>query len=624
MKFVTVLIFALCSCKTIGQIDVEAYEKKYENGVIALKKKIQISFFFNENTKQYVAKVSHKYEKLHLETTRSNGLIQVPFNDFQSLNLEKARYYKIDSVGNKKLKENVKVKYADVKDYYINNVFYSDLKVKQFNCSVGLPENYVVNYAYTVNYKDLKFLTSFYFQNLDEAVDNVEISIKKNPNIQCSVFEFNLKDITKSEDANYIKFKGSGLKRFKPLSTSVSPSYYLPHIVISVAEVKTKKGAIPVLKTTDDLYAWYKTLIEELRPEEGGLATLAKSIVKGETDASKKIERIFKWVQNNIQYVAFENGIAGFKPTEAQTVASVKYGDCKGMANLLVRLLKTQGYDARHTWIGTRANNYSYSMPSLVVDNHMICALKFNDQLYYLDATSKSATWHKTPAHLEGKQAMVATGDTYKVYNIDPSLPEHNALTITGKIDVRQQASKIDLQFKFKGHFYRDFLSNSLYTSVNRKAHVPYYFLSKYLEGIKVRTIEVGALSKDMVTFNVSGLYTNTAIGAKKIIFPFLDLMIYPGLSEQNPPNYISYPQSIDSKIEVYNNGKLPKETYNSKLTDNARFKAHYAATHQKDRVVITQHISLDILNSPLKTNKAWNVFFNQINLCNTLPLSYD
>jgi len=618
------LLFVLLNTNLIGQIDIDDYQKKFGDGTICLKKKINISFVYNETTKEYFAKASHKYENLYLNNDNSKGLIQVPFNDFQKLNLEKARYYKLDSIGNKKLIENVKVKYADVKDYYINNIFYSDLKVKQFQCSVDLTKNNVLNYAYSIRYNDLKFLNSFYFQDLDEAVEEVEISIKKDPNILFSVFEFNLDEISKKEDENYITYKGKNLKRYKPLKTSVNRNYYLPHIIVSVAEVKTKKSSKQILKTTDDLYAWYKSLIDELNPNKETLKKLAQSIIEGETNDSKKIQKIFKWVQNNIQYVAFENGIAGFKPSEAHEVASLKYGDCKGMANLLVNLLKTQGFDARHAWIGTRANNYNYTIPSLVVDNHMICGLKFNDQNYYLDATSKSASWNKTPSHLEGKQVLVSGNDTSSIETIEKSKPVDNALNISGKIDLNKQIPEINLNIKLTGNFYNDYFSEVTYASSKSKDYIPYYFLIDYLDGIKVKSISLVNSTNNSVTFKLSGTYNNIAFGTKKIIFPFLDLLAYPRISEQNPPNYIDYPQLINSEIEVINSGKLPKENYSVQAIGNKNCNATYSTENSNGRSTIKQKISINLLNSSLEENDSWNSFFDQVNAFNNLPLTYD
>ncbi len=620
----TLILFALFSFKLIGQIDIDRYEKKFGNGTTSLKKKIDIAFIYNETTKQYFAKVSHKYEKLFIGNESYKGLTQVPFNEFQKLNLEKARYYKFDSVGNKKLIENVKVRYADIKDYYINNVFYSDLKVKQFNCSVDLEEEYILNYSYNIKYNDLKFLTSFYLQDVNEAVEQVEITIKKDPNVQFSIFEFNLDNIKRTENDTHIKFKGSDLKRIKPLTTSVSGSYYLPHFILSVAEVKTKKAVTSILKTTNDLYNWYNSLIKELKPNKEALKKLSNSIIGNETNDPEKIEKIFKWIQNNIQYVAFENGIAGFKPTEANEVASLKYGDCKGMANLLVNLLKAQGFDARHTWVGTRAKNYNYSMPSLTVDNHMICALNFEGKYYYLDATSKSSDWNIIPSHLEGKEVLVANNDTYIINTLEKSDPENNKFLITGSIDLNKKIPEINLEIKLTGHFYRDFLSSITYTSVKTKKHIPYYFLSSYLDGIKINNISSVNTSNQMATINLTGTYNKVAFGTKKVVFPFLDLFIYPRISKQNPPNYIDYPQMINSEIEIYNAGKLPKENYTSKQIGGEEHNAFYFTENNSGKVIVKQKILLNTLNSSLDENKSWNTFYDQINSFNNKPLSYD
>ena len=79
----------------------------------------------------------------------------------------------------------------------------------------------------------------------------------------------------------------------------------------------------------------------------------------------EKIRNIYYWVQDNIRYIAFEDGIAGFKPDEANNVLTKRYGDCKGMANLTRQMLKAAGFDARLTWIGTNHISYDYSTPSL-------------------------------------------------------------------------------------------------------------------------------------------------------------------------------------------------------------------------------------------------------------------
>lgn len=79
---------------------------------------------------------------------------------------------------------------------------------------------------------------------------------------------------------------------------------------------------------------------EKLRP------ALAKIIANNTNDVDK-IKAIYYWVQDKIRYIAYEDGYSGYIPASAQEVLANKYGDCKGMANLLTELLKLAGYDAR-------------------------------------------------------------------------------------------------------------------------------------------------------------------------------------------------------------------------------------------------------------------------------------
>ena len=46
-----------------------------------------------------------------------------------------------------------------------------------------------------------------------------------------------------------------------------------------------------------------------------------------------------------VRYIAYEDGIAGFKPDKAQEVLRKKYGDCEGMGNLMTEMLKSIGLD---------------------------------------------------------------------------------------------------------------------------------------------------------------------------------------------------------------------------------------------------------------------------------------
>ena len=115
-------------------------------------------------------------------------------------------------------------------------------------------------------------------------------------------------------------------------------------------------------------------------------------------------------MQDNIRYIAFEDGLAGFIPATAQEVFKSKYGDCKGMANLMTEMLKLAGLEAYMTWIGTRHIPYDYTLPSLAVDNHCISTVIIGGKEYFLDGTEKYIPFGDYAWRIQGKEVLIGKG----------------------------------------------------------------------------------------------------------------------------------------------------------------------------------------------------------------------
>jgi hypothetical protein len=152
---------------------------------------------------------------------------------------------------------------------------------------------------------------------------------------------------------------------------------------------------------------------------------VSRLIVNAKTP-EEKVKAIYYWVQDNIKYVAFEDGVAGFRPEAAQKVYANRYGDCKGMANLTKEMLKAAGFDARLTWIGTNRIPYSHDLPSLAVDNHMICTVNIGDKPYILDPTEKYMALGKHAERIQGKEMLIENGEQYIVRKVPVESSEQN------------------------------------------------------------------------------------------------------------------------------------------------------------------------------------------------------
>ncbi|WP_430813410.1 transglutaminase-like domain-containing protein [Carboxylicivirga sp. RSCT41] len=215
--------------------------------------------------------------------------------------------------------------------------------------------------------------------------------------------------------------------------------YYMPHIVVQLAGYQLGDAYHPVLDNTDQLYDWAFSKIKDIHDQQSeSISFIADSVAAGVDSEREKVRRVFKWVQNNIKYVAIEDGDNGFVPRPASKVLQRRYGDCKDKTSIMVAMLKSLDIDASFGWIGTRSVPYRYTdIPSLLVDNHMIAVWWDKDTPHFLDGTTRFHSLEDVPAALQGKECMVERGpENYRIVRVPVDKPEVNSLVDTIKVQL--------------------------------------------------------------------------------------------------------------------------------------------------------------------------------------------
>jgi hypothetical protein len=321
------------------------------------------------------------------------------------------------------------------------------------------------------------------------------------------------------------------------------PTYIYPHILVISKEANPSSALFTYFKTTADQYAWYRSILQNLSNDETVIKAKADEIVTGKKDDIEKIKAIFYWVQTNIRYIAFEDGIAGFLPDKAEEVLRKKYGDCKGMANLTKELLKSQGFDARLCWLGTNHIAYDYSTPSLAVDNHMICALLYKGKTYFLDATENYLGLNDYAERIQGRQVLIEDNDKYILTNVPSTTyaqnldSEKRVLTVTGN----------DLTGTVTQEWQGEEKENILYQLNAARKDKSEDVLKKYLSGdnndYKITTLVTSDLSNidGDLTANYSVTHTNAVSSFGKDYYIDLDFK-----KELNSSNFDTTTRLLD------------------------------------------------------------------------------
>lgn len=448
------LVLVLLSMSTLAQfqtvdgegisqsIALKKIQKKAKYGAYLIQKEVSFSTGKGING-QPVATVTEKgtVEMVALESKTNIGYL-LPYNQFVKLaDYDFEIFYKNNFKSQKYPPQ--KVSLTD------ESIFFDD--------SYGQVYGFLANetgtrcrFKYNYEYSDAKYLTRVFFHHGFPVKQN-SISFKVPDWLELEIVEKNFagykikKEVKKEKNVNVYIYTAENLLGIKQEPSSLGRPYYLPHLIITVRSYVANQKKINGFKSLDDMYAWYNFLYKKAENQTDVLKAQVTQLTQGKTTDEDKVKALYYWVQDNIRYIAFEEGYSGFVPQTVQEVFKNKYGDCKGMANLLTEMLKLAGYDAHFAWIGTREIPYDRTeIQSLCVDNHAISVLYLKGKTYFLDGTEKYAALGRNAYRIQGKNVLVQHGDTYKVENVPPPSPEDN--------QIATQASLVLKGNKISGH----------------------------------------------------------------------------------------------------------------------------------------------------------------------------
>lgn len=282
-------------------------------------------------------------------------------------------------------------------------------------------------------YQDGKYLTKLFFHSaypIKEQVIEFKVPDWLTVDFKKMNFESNKVEVQETKKGSYTNyvFIMKDIPAYKPEFARLGRAYTDPHIIVQIKTFESKGEELKGFDKTDDVYNWNNRLYLMAGNQKEKLTSQLAKITAGKTTDLDKIKAIYYWVQDNIRYIAYEDGYSGYIPEAAQEVMTKKYGDCKGMANLLTELMKLAGYDAHFTWIGTRSIPYQQSLPALCVNNHAICTLFFGGKTYYLDGTESYVPFGENAFRIQGKEVMVAKGDKFEINKVPVSTADENKI----------------------------------------------------------------------------------------------------------------------------------------------------------------------------------------------------
>ncbi len=450
-----ITLFGLFCINSNAQNTLQEYKKLYPDYNEIVINDTQSYDFSFENKKLKIIQDNH-YESMILS---ENG-IHSNKESFTYSELVKLKSYDAYTLINENGKEKkIKITQTNQVQSETGSVFYDDVKQQQLlfpNLEAGAKKVY----NYQTEFVDPFLLHKTIFGG-GLPIENASLEIKTDKNITIGYEIFNDKDhlieFSKTEKKGKWLYKWT-LKNIKPVKmegNSPGYLYIIPHINVYIKDYTIDGKKTEVLGDVTKLYSYYKDFTKNLnKGDDATLKTITAEVIATKTTDDDKIKSIFYWVKDNIKYIAFENGYEGFIPRQASLICQRKFGDCKDMASIISAMAKYANVkNVTISWIGTREIPYSYAaLGTPAVNNHMIAVYKKGEEYVFLDATDKETIYGIPTAFIQGKEALLPDGDSFKIISVPIVPPEKNEINERVKLVIEKDKLVGSGKIQFNGY----------------------------------------------------------------------------------------------------------------------------------------------------------------------------
>ena len=188
--------------------------------------------------------------------------------------------------------------------------------------------------------------------------------------------------------------------------------------------------------------AWeYEHLLKGLDeiPEETR-SQIAQLVADAPTQ-KEKVKRIYQYVQDNTRYISVQLGIGGLRPYPASEVEEMGYGDCKGLTNYTMALLRTAGIKAYYAevWAGKEKRDIDPEFAS-IQGNHVILNVPLEEEEIWLECTSQTMPFNFLGDFTDDRYVLLLTPDGGVMKRTPKYAEQENVLISHGEIQLDADA----------------------------------------------------------------------------------------------------------------------------------------------------------------------------------------
>lgn len=385
------------------------------------------------------------------------------------------------------------------------------------------------------------------------------------------------------KDHNHTSFTWKSEKLEPVFYENNVPAWYDPTAMVEVTQFNSWKEVI-------DQYQKHYSLKEVERRQ---LGREAEKVVLAAENEGKFIDRAIRFVQDEIRYLGFEDGLNSHKPRNPREVLERRYGDCKDKSFLLSEILQSQDIEAYpmlvHSFNGKNLEN---SLPSANIFDHCVVQINLGDGRYrYVDPTISEQGGTLDDLYFPDYRfgLVLKAGETELKKLPVPREPQ-TSVTETFELDDIGGGARMDVETIYRGSsadFHRRRFAENSRQSIQQDFTTFYSNLYPSITSEKnVSFRDYRELNEFIVyeQYRIDSIWTPSPEQKNLIFAEFFPLSLQSNLfpdkySGRKTPYYIDPTVNVQHKTVVYTPEEWPISNESTSFgTDDFRyqFKVHY------------------------------------------------
>ena len=469
--------------------------------------------------------------------------------------------------------------------------------VTAVNHLYDIREGDIIDYAYTTVGRNPihegKVSATFYLQHT-LPVAQIHISIiKPDPYDLFISTDNDAPDAEISTSNGNTRYSWSATNTEAILYESNTPSWYYP-------APKVEFSAFENWAAVAKQYGKHYKVSEQ---DKAALKKASGEILKGSKNRSDSLTALVRFVQDDVRYLGFEDGLNSFKPSNPKKVLERRFGDCKDKALLLSTLLQNYGVEARPILVHSiNGKTIDKKLPSPFVFDH--CIVQYKTELgqdAYIDPTiSDQGGSLQTTYWPNYHYGLVLDENTTELTRLTKAKKPKTVLVETFSLDKVGGGAVLDIETRYYDSDADDMRSyfNTTSTESIQKSYTDFY--SGMYPGIRVNkevVIEDDRKSNLLTVvenYKIDSLWKpmpdNKNVVAAQFYPSALENLLYPVVTSERTMPYLTNAEAdFEHKTIVYFPESWNIENENLHL-ENPGFSYDYKIDYKNAALEITHH----------------------------------